>query len=152
MVIRKFTDEDAKAASNIIKECFLKMDIGGHTTKGIEMQIKSNLPENLIKKSETVKYYVAVEDDKIIGICGYDREKVHTFFVDVKCQNKGAGKKLLTKILDEVKNKKIKSIKTWSTIYALKFYESFGFKRIKEIILPEGGNEIVLIEMGKKII
>jgi N-acetylglutamate synthase-like GNAT family acetyltransferase len=59
------------------------------------------------------------------------------------------GRKLLRKVLNEVKNEVIKSIITWSTIFAEQFYKKYGFKRIKEIVLPEDKKEIILIEMKK---
>ena len=80
---------------------------------------------------------MALNNNEIIGICGYDREKVHTLFVDINHQKEGIGKKLLTKILDEAKNEGLKSIKTWSTFYAEKFYNSFGFIKREEIYFQE---------------
>ncbi|OGL52356.1 MAG: hypothetical protein A3C43_11170 [Candidatus Schekmanbacteria bacterium RIFCSPHIGHO2_02_FULL_38_11] len=147
MKIKKFKEENANEVSQIIKECFLNLNIRGHTKKGIELQIWGNSPENLINRSKTVKYFVAVENNKIIGVCGYDKEKVHTLFVDINYQKKGIGKKLLNRILDEAQKDGIKSIKTWSTIYAKQFYNSFGFKKVKEIEL--GKKDIILIEMIK---
>jgi len=151
MIIRKFKKEDAVEASLIIKECFEKLDIGKHTDRGIQLQIEGNSPENLIKRSEDIKYFVAIENDKVIGICGYDEEKVHTLFVEIKYHKFGIGRKLLNKVLHEAKNEGLKSIKTWSTIYAENFYKSFGFKKIKDIYLPEGTKDVVLIEMIKEL-
>jgi hypothetical protein len=62
MKIRRFTKKDAEAASQLIKECYLKVDIGGHTKKGIEPQIFGNSVENLIKRSESIKYFVATDN------------------------------------------------------------------------------------------
>lgn len=149
MEIRKFEKKDAKIVSQIIKNCYLNLNIGGHTQKGIELQIEGNSPKNLIKRSKNIKYYIALENNKIIGICGYDNKKVYTFFIDTNYHNKGIGKELLTKILKEAKSEGIKSIKTWSTFYAEKFYISFGFITNKEIYLPEGEKDIILIEMEK---
>ena len=76
MKIRKFEKTDAGAASHITNNCFLNLDIGGHTKKGIELQIERNIPENLIKRAETIKYFVATDNSKLIGICGHDAQKV----------------------------------------------------------------------------
>jgi len=151
MEIRKFKKEDAVEASLIIKECFEKLDIGKHTDRGIQLQIEGNSPENLIKRSENIKYFVAIENDKVIGICGYDEEKVHTLFVEIKYHKFGIGRKLLNKVLHEAKNEGLKSITTWSTIYAENFYESFGFKKINDINITESTKDIVLIEMEKEL-
>jgi predicted N-acetyltransferase YhbS len=95
MEIRKLKKKDIEEVSQLIKEYFLNSDIGGHTKKGIELQIKANSPENLNKKSELIKYFVAVNNNKIIGICGYDNNRIHTLFVDVNYHNKGIGPHLL---------------------------------------------------------
>jgi predicted N-acetyltransferase YhbS len=147
--IRKFNKKDAGRVSQIIKDNFLNLNIGGHTQKGVELQIAGNSPENLIKRSENIKYFIATDNKKIIGICGYDKNKIHTLFVNINYHKKGIGKQLLTKILKEAGNDGLKSIKTWSTFYAEKFYNSFGFIKKKEIYLREGKKDIILIEMEK---
>ena len=149
MKIRRFTKTDAEAASQLIRECYLKLGIGGHTKKGIELQILGNSPENLIKRSESIKYFVATDNFKVVGICGYDKQQIHTWFVDINFHKRGIGKKLLEKVLREAKTEGLQSIVTWSTIYAENFYHSFGFNKVKEIFLPEDTKDIVLIEMIK---
>ena len=149
MKIRRFKKADADAASRLIKECFLKLDIGGHTKRGIELQTEGNSPENLIRKSRSVKYFVATDNSKVIGICGHDAQKVHTLFVDVNFQKSGIGKELLRTVLHDAQAEGLKSIITWSTIYAENFYHSFGFNKVKEVFLPEDTKDIALIEMIK---
>ncbi len=149
MEIRKFNKKDAKIVSQIIKDCYLNLNIGGHTKKGIELQIEGNSPENLIKRSENIKYFIALDNNQIIGICGYDQSRVNTLFVNINYHKKGIGKQLLTRILKKACDEGLKSIKTWSTFYAEKFYKSFGFIKKKKIYLPEGKKDIILIEMEK---
>jgi N-acetylglutamate synthase-like GNAT family acetyltransferase len=149
--IRKFKIEDAEKASIIIEDCFKKLDIQGHTDNGIKIQIEYNYPENLIKKSKEIKYYVAIDGNKLIGICGYDKYKIYSLFVDINYHKKGIGDKLLTKVLLEAKHDGLKNIITWSTIYAEDFYKSFGFEKIKKISIPEETKDIILIEMKKDL-
>ena len=149
MKIRKFKKEDAITASRIIKDCFLNLDIGGHTKKWLELQIERNSPENLIKRAENIKYLVATDNSKLIGICGHDAQKVHTLFVDINFQKRGVGKKLLETVLKDARADGLQTIITWSTIYAENFYHSFGFNKVKEVYLPEDQKHIILIEMTK---
>lgn len=151
MIIRKFEPSDAEKVNQIITECYLNLEIGGHTPKGIDLQIEGNSPDKLIERSANIRYYIAEVKNEIVGICGYDCAKVHTFFVDINFHKKGIGGKLLNAILDKARDEGLKSIKTWSTIFAEKFYASFGFVRINEIYLPEGCKDIFLIEMEKKL-
>ena len=147
--IRRFNKKDAEKVSQIIENCYLKLNIGGHTKKGLQLQICWNSPENLLKRSENIKYYVALDKNRIVGVCGYNTNKVHTLFVDIQYQKKGVGKELLSKVLNEARKEGLSSIKTWSTFYAEEFYRSFGFIRKKEIQLPQGKKDVVLIEMEK---
>ena len=147
--IRKFRIDDAKDVYEIIRDNFINIDLGGHTSEGIRLQIEGNSPINLIERSKKINYYVITFKEKIIGICGFDKEKIHTFFIHINYHKKGFGALLLKAILLRAKGEGIKTISTWSTIYAEKFYESFGFKRLKEITLPEGKEDIILIEMKK---
>ena len=151
MEIRKFTDEDAISVSALIKECFNTIDLGGHTEEGKRIQIESNRPEDLIKRAQTVRYFVACKANRVIGICGYDKYKVQTLFVDVGYQNQGIGKALLHKILSEAIKDGLLSIDTWATFYSERFYRAFGFERTGEIHLPDGRSEIILIEMKKNL-
>ena len=149
MKIRRFKKADADAASRLIRECFMILDMGGHTKREIALQIEGNSPENLIKRSESIKYFVAIDDSKVIGICGYDKQKVHTLFVDINYHKHGIGKKLLETVLRAAQADRLQSIITWSTIYAENFYHSFGFNIVKEVFLPEDTKDITLIEMIK---
>lgn len=151
MIIRRFKKEDALEISRIIKECFLSLDLGKHTKAGITQQIEYNSPDNLIKRSEKINYYVAEINGKLVGICGFDENKIYTFFVNLHHHKQGIGSKLLQRIIKEAKNKGIKKLTAWSTIYAYPFYIKYGFHRLKEIKLPEGKEDIVLIEMEKKL-
>ena len=72
------------------------------------MQIEGNSVTSIIERSKNITYFVATEKNKIIGICGYDTQKIYTLFVDVRYHKKGIGKKLLAKVLYEAKNEGIK--------------------------------------------
>ncbi len=45
MNIRRFEESDAFAVSSIIENCFVNLDIGGHTEEGKRIQIALNTPE-----------------------------------------------------------------------------------------------------------
>lgn len=151
MIIRRFRNEDAEEISKIIQRCFETLDIGRHTKEGITLQIKYNSPKNLIENSKKINYFVVEIDGKPIGICGYDEIKLCTFFIDIHHQKTGIGSKLLLKVLEEAKNKGITKLKLWSTLFARPFYSKHGFKGSKELKLPEGKEDIILIEMEKNL-
>ena len=147
MKIRKFKEKDADSVSALIKECFDNTDLGGHTEEGKRMQIEANSPQDLLGRAQRIRYFVAVNEEKVLGICGFDYEKVQTLFVDIKYQRIGIGKALLQKVLTEAMNEGISHLKTWATFYSERFYVKAGFRKVGEIHLPEGRNDIILIEM-----
>ena len=147
MEIRRFKDKDAESVSTLIKECFDTLDLGGHTEEGKRMQIESNSPQSLMRRAQNVRYFVAVKEGNVVGICGFDRKKVYTLFVDIRYQNIGIGKALLHRIFTEAMNEGLSNLKTWATFYSERFYSGAGFRKTGEIHLPEGRNDIILIEM-----
>jgi N-acetylglutamate synthase-like GNAT family acetyltransferase len=152
MNIRKFKPEDAETVSNIIKECHLKQNLGSYSKEVNEGQIKDNSSENLLKFSETVRYYVAVENNKIIGIGGYGENKVRTFFVKPDFQGKSVGGAILKKVLSEAKKEGIKKLGCRSTVFARPFYGTFGFKEVRELSLSYCNSTIKFIEMEKSLV
>ena len=151
MKIRLFEHEDALVVTAIIEKCFTRLELGGHTPEGIRIQIAGSQPDSLITRSLTTRYFVATVDGAIVGICGYGDGKVQTLFVDIDHHGRGIGKALLTTVLADAEKSGLTKIVTWSTMYAEDLYASFGFRREREVCLPEGSSDIILIEMGKKL-
>jgi N-acetylglutamate synthase-like GNAT family acetyltransferase len=149
--IRPFKKRDAQQAFSVIEECFTKIEPGRHTKRGIELQLQNNRPESLIEKSEIVKYFVAIRSGEVIGICGHDREQIHTLFVKPECQHEGIGGRLLSFVLERARAEGIEQITTWSTCFAMSFYKRVGFEVVRDIYLPEKKKDIGLIEMVKKL-
>jgi N-acetylglutamate synthase-like GNAT family acetyltransferase len=148
MNIRRFNNNDAIEVSKIIEKCFRTQNLGNYTKESIENQINENSTEKLIKTSKQVRYFVSLDNDKIIGICGYDKNKVRTLFIDPEYQNKGIGSLLLKYVLAEAKNEGINELKCWSTKYAERFYNKNGFNKIRDLnIMLSNNSEIQFIEM-----
>jgi GNAT superfamily N-acetyltransferase len=151
MRIRRFRKEDAGKCSDIIRKCFQTVNSRDYSKKSIEEQVENNSPKNLIERSKKTSYFVAAEKNNILGIGGYDKIKVHTFFVDSRFHRKGIGKKILERVLSEAKKDGIETLDAWSTFYAEGFYSSFGFRKIREFTLPGKHSPITFILMRKKL-
>ncbi len=149
MRIVKFKSQYAEKINKIIVDCFKKMELGPYSKTFIKSQIDGNSANNLIKTSETTKYYVAIKNYEIIGIGGYDKEKVRTMFVKISCQKKKVGEIILKKILKGAKRDGIKRLSVFSTISAEKFYRKYGFIKTKAIKSKK--NELLFIEMRKTL-
>jgi len=151
MRIRKFRKEDAAAASRIVKNGFQINNAPYYGKASIKEQVEANSPKNLIEKAKKVKYFVAAEKSTILGIGGYDWQKVHTLFVDPNWQRKGIGMKIMARILSEAKKDGIKHLDAWSTFQAEKFYSDAGFKKIKKFTLECRHSTIDFILMRKQV-
>lgn len=151
MRVRKFRKTDATKASNIVKRGFEISNARFYKKSSITEQVEANSPKNLIEKAKNVQYFVAVEKDEILGIGGYDTKKVHTLFVNPEHQGKGIGKKIIERILSEAEKDGIKSLDSWSTFQAEKFYAKAGFKKIKVFTLKCQHSSIDFLLMRKRL-
>ena len=151
MRVRKFRPEDAKECSRIILHNFRTINSSEDPKATIRKLIEDSSPKKLIEKSKERKYFVAVEKEGILGIGGYDKSELHTFFVKPKLHGKGVGKKIIKRVLDEARKDKIKVMKCASSLYAEKFYASFGFKRVRRKTIPFHRSTLTFIEMVKKL-
>lgn len=151
MRIRKFKNKDAEEVFNFIKKGFQDINSPYYSQESIIEQIESNTPEKLIEKSIKVNYFVVTEKNKILGIGGFDKKKIFTFFVDSEYHRKGVGRKIMLKVLSEARKKGIKKLDCWSTFYAERFYSSFGFERIKKFTLACKQSSIDFILMRKEL-
>ena len=151
MYIRKFKKEDAQKVSNISKKNFLEVNSKEYSKETVNALIKDSTPSLIIEKSKTRHYYVAVENDKILGVGAYQKDNIHSFFVNPKLHGKGIGKKLMERVLKDAKKEGIKIMNCASSHYAEKFYISFGFKRIEEKTVPFYDTKLTFVLMKKKL-
>lgn len=152
MRIRKFSKEDAKEVSKLIADALLNFNSKEYSKSTLKALIKYQSPKELIKKSKTRNYFVAVENNKLLGIGGYDSEgAVHTFFVNSNHHRKGIGKQIMLRVLKEAKKEGIKLLTCHSTRYAKPFYSSFGFKKIKEKTIPFYNSKLRFTLMKKRL-
>ena len=86
--------------------------------------------ENKFKK---FTHFVYENNNQIIGFCAIDKTGfINSMFVSKDHQRQNIGKKLMSKILDFSSAHKIKNLKSEVSITAKPFFESFGFKVVKQ--------------------
>jgi len=104
-------------------------------------------------------YYVAEEDNKIIGFIGFIQSwmdyNIYQIFwvnVDPSKQRQGVGKKLVAKVISEIKKKKNAAlIQLSATLPNSKYYaQHFGFKTM-ELFGPELHHLMTLSILKKNI-
>lgn len=109
--------------------------------------------KNILERfdNKTSKFYIAKNDDEIIGILEIkNKDHVSLFFVKKEYNGKGIGKKLFDNYIKALKqyNNEIKVITVNSSFFAEKIYNKMGFIKTDEIQEKDG---IKYIPMEKKL-
>ncbi len=88
--------------------------------------------EELLKAFRTSDksiFYVAEENDKIVGYIKGSADRIANLFVKGETHKRGVGKKLVELLEKEAKKQNSKEIKIKSSIYAVPFYQKMGYKK-----------------------
>ena len=83
---------------------------------------------NLLKAYDDMLYlYGAFDNNKLVGVIGYEFDHISILFVNNKYRHKGIATRLLKHATDYYKDNNVKTIKLSSTKEALDFYKKFDF-------------------------
>src|SRR3989344_8645470 len=141
MKIRTLQKKDISAAAAICEKVLLE---GGHAKTYFELSLK---PTEFRRDFQHLKYFVAEESGKVIGVSGFYQWRAYPkdngwlgyTAVNPKYQGRHVGTKLLQYIIAEAKKKKLRLMLLEMTSQEERqkkiFYEKFGFEmqgRIKD--------------------
>ncbi|MCG8701135.1 MAG: GNAT family N-acetyltransferase [Bacteroidales bacterium] len=147
MTIREFDTNEAYEVYLLIEDIYNNVDLGGHTAKGVKIQIKGHNPHALIRTSKSINYLVAEIENKVVGIIGYDITKLYSLFVSREHHRKGIGSRLLEEAVHQIKKQGSKQVYTFATKLSVPFYQKHGFEMVDSFYFPEGRKEIELVEL-----
>ena len=129
ITIRKFKDEDAIKASDIIRKALSEVNSKFYPKSVINYMCNEFSPEFLIELSKEREFYVATENSKIIGTITIIHDYIGTVFVNPENSIKGIGTKLMKSIENLATQRKIKKLRLESSVNAVNFYEKLGYKK-----------------------
>lgn len=98
------------------------------------------LPRSLNELYENIRdFWVAYDNRKVVGCCALhiswdNLAEIKSLAVESKSQSKGIGTKLVTSCIEEAKE--LGAQKIFVLTYRAKYFQGFGFKRIKHAALP----------------
>jgi histone acetyltransferase (RNA polymerase elongator complex component) len=136
MNIRKFRKQDTKEVALLAMNTFEKYNGSDFFSKdGVEKTLdffdpSKNTEKELQEKfAKTPIFYVAEENNKIVGMIRGLPNKISSLFVDETQHKKGVGKKLMLQFEKEAKEKKSEYIKVKASLFATSFYQKVGYKK-----------------------
>jgi GNAT superfamily N-acetyltransferase len=138
MKIRKFKKSDALKTYHVIKD-----SLNG---KLLYLRYKPyELVNNFSKKWDI---YVAESGGKIVATGSTENNKIYAVYVKQKHQKTGIGKKIMSFLEKNIKNKGYSKAEIHSNMNAYNFYKKLGYKKIREKF--ESGKKASII-MRKKL-
>ncbi|MCA9487768.1 MAG: GNAT family N-acetyltransferase [Nanoarchaeota archaeon] len=151
MKIRKFRKTDAKEVCNIIRRCDKEIASKDYPKEVINFWDQNLTEEYINQKSNKRKCFVLEENGKVVGYISFDGREIRKLHVNPDFHGRGIGKKLVDKVEKLCIKKRIGKIIVKSSIFAEKFYEKIGFKKVKIIYSNKGHVSFKLIYMEKKL-
>ena len=132
--IRRFEKKDAKAVSALIAYTLRTTNRADYSEEYLEKDIQCLQPENLISRAEVQHFYVAEDDNRIVG-CGSigsywgkeDESSLFTIFVHPDQQGKGLGQSIIETLEQDEYALRAKRIEIPASITGLPFYLKMGY-------------------------
>lgn len=148
MKIRKFSEDDARKLSYLIRKTLIEVNSRDYPKSVIDNLIRNNSPKKIIERAKQRDIYVVVDGEKILATANLGDNVIYTVFVNPKYHGKGIGRTLITYLEEKARKKGHKTIHVPSSITAYDFYKKLGYKKVRAKTSPEHGKVII---MKKKI-
>jgi len=136
MKIRKYRKGDSVQCANLIYSVFKEFNGNDYFEKNGVQKVLDSLDVNKLSEEEVFDIfkrakivYVALDNERIVGVIRGNKDKVSSFAIEGKYHGKGIGKKLLQKFEFQAKKSGSEFIKLKSSLFAVKFYENCDYKK-----------------------
>ena len=134
ITIRHFEKQDAGAVSDLIIRTIRISNTKDYPADLMEELIKHQQPDNVLERASWTHFYVAEEDNRIIG-CGAigpywgkeDESCLFTIFVLPEYQGKGVGRKIVETLEQDEFFLRARRIEIPASITGLAFYRKLGY-------------------------
>ena len=134
MKIRKARKKDVFEISMLISKTFEKFCSDDGTKEGVKRYIDLHNPKKNLENIQKSYYkspifFIAVQNNKIMGVIRGNSSKIGNLFVKEEYHKKGIAKKLISRFEKEAKKNNSKEIKICASLYAIPFYQKMGYKK-----------------------
>jgi len=103
------------------------------------------------KRLSKTKSYLAIFDEKLVGFTEFYEDYIDCFYIHHEYQSRGLGKTLLTHLLNQAKQNKIKILRVDASITAKPFFFFFLFKKMKKNYIKRDNQELINYSMTLNI-
>jgi N-acetylglutamate synthase-like GNAT family acetyltransferase len=126
-----------------------------HYSREQQRHLEEVIPEMNVEFAEEDRYnyFVALEDNEIIGVAGYQSESgtVAGIFVDPELKGSGIGSELMDKIETDARSEELDEMETLASLEAVGFYKKNGYKATEEKKHDIEGKDIGIKVMEKEL-
>lgn len=141
--IRKFTKKDTEETALLMVNVYKEFNHKEATKKGIRDYVETVHPDyvpldKLFEKLNKPVAFVAINKEKVIGVVRGNVDRINSLFVAGKFQKQGIGRKLVERFIKAAKGQGTEYIKVRSSVLAVPFYKSMGFKKTTGLRNPHG--------------
>lgn len=134
MIIRRFQKDDAEKVSEMIIRTIKTSNSKDYSEAAVAELEKQMQPEMLMDRAGWTHFYVAEENDSIIG-CGAigpywgseTESSLFTIFVLPACQGKGIGRQIIETLEQDEYFLRAKRVEVPASIMAVDFYRRLGY-------------------------
>jgi len=153
MEIRDYTETYFNDVFYVVHKTIEEIYPKYYPRKAVDFFHNLHSKENMLEKLPKEYTKIIMDDGKIIGTGSANENDIGRFFILPGYQNKGYGKLLLKELEAEVIRKGYKTITLASSLGAVFFYKSCGFKyHDYKIIEVEDNENLCYLEMVKEIV
>ncbi|MDD4495352.1 MAG: GNAT family N-acetyltransferase [Eubacteriales bacterium] len=138
-IYRKAMPEDVRPALDLALKVFMEFEAPEYEPRAVD-KFKADIVNNgqFIKNWEngTSAMYVALDNDRVVGVIGekWDNGHVNIVFVDGNYHRRGIATELMNHMVCDLKLRGFDKITLFSSPYGLPFYQHCGF-------IPTGGEQ-----------
>ena len=135
IIIRQYTPDDAQYLANIYYHTIHTINSRDYSEEQVNAWAPSSSLEltGWMKKWETMIPLVAIKDNKIVGFAEFESNgHIDCFYVHHEDQGCGVGSSLMKEIFNKANALKLKRVFAEVSITAKPFFESKGFKVVKQ--------------------
>jgi len=140
-----------KKIQNLIWNSIRVLNSSDYDSDMIDIMVNWQDEKSLEEKFNKGTYYIALDENQVIGVGGLVGDEICTMFTDSSHLRLGIGSSILKLLEDEAKKKNIEKIFLSSTITAHEFYSKQGFTEIKKAIHKLNGHDFLVYVMEKNL-